>query len=59
MNQLPRDPHMLVSYINTKLRDEYSSLSLLCESLDIKEEDLIYKLLKIDYRYDASTNQFK
>ena len=31
---LPQDPYILLSVINTKLRDGYSSLSALCEGLD-------------------------
>ena len=29
--QIPKDPLMLMSYLNTKLRDAYSSFSALCE----------------------------
>lgn len=58
MSTIPNDPMMLLSYINTKLRDEYSSLSLLCEDLNIEENFLIQKLSTIDYTYDAALNRF-
>ena len=29
--ELPKDPMLLLSVINTKLRDYYSNLDLLCE----------------------------
>ena len=32
---LPQDPNILLSYINTKLRDQYPSLEALCEDLDV------------------------
>ena len=59
---LPQDPVMLLSYINTQLRDNYSSLDALAEGLDISKEELdalASKLTGIGYSYDAATNQFK
>ena len=44
MDNLPNDPMMLMSFINMKLRDEYSSLDELCTSLNIEKETLIKKL---------------
>ena len=37
---LPQDPVMLLSYMNMKLRDNYSSLEALCDDLDISKEEL-------------------
>ena len=31
---LPQDPYILLSFVNTKLRDEYESLESLCAALD-------------------------
>ena len=53
------DPVMLLSFINTKLRDEYSSLNLLCSDLDLDEEFLNSKLQNIGYEYNVEMNQFK
>jgi hypothetical protein len=55
---LPSDPNMLLSVINTKLRDEYSSLDDLCDSLDIEKALLTENLQSAGYKYNASLNQF-
>ncbi|MED9806148.1 MAG: DUF4250 domain-containing protein [Lachnospiraceae bacterium] len=55
---IPNDPVMLLSFINLKLRDFYSSLDSLCEDLDADRKDIEEKLAGIDYRYDAGKNQF-
>ena len=58
MNSLPKDPMMLVSVINTKLRDYYPSLYALCNDLNVSKEEIIQSLSKIDYKYQKETNQF-
>ncbi len=55
---MPTDPIILLSYINTKLRDYYSSLDILCEDMDCNKADIITKLSVIDYEYDENQNQF-
>ena len=57
-DNIPSDPQILVSYINTKLRDKYNSLDELCEQLDINKELLIKKLDQIDYKYEPNYNKF-
>ena len=56
--ELPRDPVMLLSVINTKLRDYYHSLDQLCEEMNLSQEELKEKLHGIDYEYDENRNQF-
>lgn len=56
---VPNDPIILLSYINTKLRDEFSSLDELCRSLCISESDIEKKLASIGYVYSEETNSFK
>ena len=56
---LPSDPNILLSYINTKLRDEFSSLDDFCDTLDVDKEELTEKMKSAGYRYDPETNQFK
>lgn len=56
---IPKDPVMLLSYINTKLRDHYSSLEALCEDLDIDPSEVKSKLEAINYFYIEEENQFK
>ena len=55
---LPRDPMILLSVVNTRLRDEYTALSDLCAAEDVKEYDLTEILDSIGYHYDAERNQF-
>lgn len=56
--QLPQDPYLLLSYINTKLRDEYPNLAALCEDLAADEEQLKERLRAAGYAYDAQKNAF-
>ena len=56
---LPKDPLLLLSVVNTKLRDYYPSLDALCDDMDVSREVLEEKLGMIDYRYDAEKNQFE
>lgn len=56
---LPKDSMMLLSVVNMKLRDKYSSLDELCDDMDADRAEIIEKLAAIDYAYDASLNQFR
>ncbi len=58
MEQLPTEPMMLLSVVNTKLRDFYGSLEELCEDLEVNPEELKQKLSQIDYVYNAELNRF-
>lgn len=55
---LPNDPVMLLSYVNTQLRDHYPSLDELCSALDADREGIVEKLRSIDYEYDKALNAF-
>lgn len=55
---IPKDPVMLLSYINLKLRDYYSNLDIACSELDINKTDVEEKLAEIGYFYDKEYNQF-
>ncbi|MCI8747200.1 MAG: DUF4250 domain-containing protein [Lachnospiraceae bacterium] len=56
--QLPKDPVILLSYINTQLRDFYPSLDELCKSLCIEEANITNPLLSIGYKYNKDLNKF-
>ena len=56
---LPKDPMILLSYVNTKLRDECSSLPALCEALDADQTELEQALEAAGFRYDAAQNCFR
>lgn len=58
MSNLPNDPMILLSYINTQLRDNFSTLDELCQSLDVEKTDIEAKLNTIDYSYNPALNKF-
>ena len=55
---IPKDPVMLLSFINLKLRDYYGSLDALCDDLDVSKQEIVEKLAVINYQYDAEKKQF-
>ena len=55
---LPKNPVMLLSFVNTRLRDEYDSLEELCAALDVSRSELEERLASIGYQYNKQTNQF-
>lgn len=55
---IPKDPNMLLSYINLKLRDFYSDFEALCDDLDISPAETEEKLNSISYFYSRERNQF-
>jgi transcriptional antiterminator len=57
-DNLPQDPIILLSFINTKLRDEYSSLQDLCDDLNVDQLTIKAKLSQVGYVYDAELNKF-
>ena len=59
MENLPKDPFILFSYINTKLRDEYSSLEKLCDDMNIDKEELTRQLQVAGFEYNQELNQFQ
>ena len=52
------NPNVLLSIVNTKLRDFYSSLDELCDDLDYDKERVIEILNSIDYYYNSDENRF-
>ena len=56
---LPHDPAMLLSVVNTKLRDEYASLDELCAVEGAARDELEHTLAALGYAYDAKHNQFR
>ena len=56
---LPKDPVLLLSVVNMKLRDEYGSLDELCAALNEERPAIERTLAQLDYRYDPQQNQFK
>lgn len=58
MQDLPKDPMMLMSVINMKLRDFYPSLDALCDDMDIDRSELESKLAGAGFEYNAAQNRF-
>lgn len=59
MTSLPKDPIMLLSFINMKLRDFYSDLDMLCDDMDISRAEIENILNKAGYEYSKEQNRFK
>lgn len=55
---IPKDPAMLLSFVNLKLRDYYGSLDALCDDLDADKAEITERLAAIDYHYDKEKNRF-
>ena len=58
MSTLPRDPMILFSVLNTKLRDFYPSLDALCDDLGEDKQALLDAMAAAGFRYDAGRNAF-
>ncbi len=56
---IPKDPIILLSFVNTKLRDEYSTLEEFCKGHDLDVESLKKKLEEIGFEYNAELKQFE
>lgn len=56
--ELPKDPMMLFSYVNTKLRDDYPSLDAFCDDLNVNKEELLERLKSAGFEYNAQLNKF-
>lgn len=57
--ELPQDNFMLLSVINMKLRDQYSSLDSLCDDMNVDKADITKRLEQIGYSYNEKLNSFK
>lgn len=55
---LPKDPVILVSFVNTQLRDNYTSLDDFCATYAVEKEELTEHLLDYGYQYYEKGNQF-
>ena len=55
---LPKDPFMLLSYVNTQLRDNFSSLEELASSLDVDKDVIVKTLGGAGFEYKEDLNRF-
>lgn len=58
MEQLPKDPVILMGFINMKLRDFYPSLDELCADMQIDRSELISNLAQGGFEYNSAANKF-
>ena len=56
---LPKDPFILMSYVNQKLRDEYPNLDALCEDLELDRAALEAELAAVGFAYDGEQKRFR
>ena len=56
--ELPKDPMMLMSFINMKLRDFYPTLDALCDDMDVDRQELEGKMAEAGLEYNAAANKF-
>lgn len=60
MDYLPQNPAILVSTINTMLRDnEYDSLEALCDNFNTDPEHIKAILFEAGYTYNEEQAQFR
>ena len=57
--ELPADPFILLSYVNTKLRDEYDSPAAMCDDMDLNLSELEARLSAAGFEYMPEINQFR
>ena len=53
MANIPKDPVMLLSFVNTQLRDEDSNLEEFCKRFLVEKAEIVANLEKINYKYDG------
>ena len=56
---MPKDPYILLSFVNARLRDQYADLEDLCAALDADEKAIRETLAGLDYHYDPTYHQFR
>ena len=56
---LPKDPMILLSFVNTKLRDEFTDLEEFCKEENISIESLKEQLESVGFQYNETIRQFK
>lgn len=55
---IPNDPIILLSFLNTKLRDKYKDIDEMCDDMELDREQIEKKLLSVGYKYSEVRNQF-
>ena len=58
MTDYPKDPAMLMSWTNLKLRDFYGTLDDLCDELEIDRNEIEKILNEAGFEYNQELNRF-
>ena len=58
IENMPKDPMMLLSFVNTSLRDKGVDLKELCKSFSVDPKEIEEKLDKLGYTYNNELNKF-
>lgn len=57
-NSIPSDPMMLLSYVNTQLRDFYPTLDDMCAALSLSKAEITARLAEAGFEYSKENNKF-
>lgn len=58
LESLPKDAIMLLSFVNTRLRDDGIDLDSLCSQFDVSKDEIVKKLDSVGYTYNDELNKF-
>lgn len=58
LDNLPGDPMMLLSFVNTRLRDDGINIDEFAAQFDVDRKEIEEKLDKIGYTYNNELNRF-
>lgn len=58
ISNLPNDLMMLLSFLNTRMRDEHVTLDELCNQFQVNRKEIEEKLDKMGYTYNNELNKF-
>lgn len=58
MTNYPKDPAILMSWTNLKLRDFYGTLDDLCDELEIDRNEIEKILNEAGFEYNQELNRF-
>lgn len=58
MNEMPKDPMMLMSFVNMRLRDNHLTLDEFCKDMDISRSELENKMAEVGFEYNPEANKF-
>jgi hypothetical protein len=58
MNNIPKDPIMLLSWLNLKLRDFYPDLDSLCDDLELDRKEIEEKMKAAGFEYSEEHRKF-